>query len=132
MERYKTKREVIQDFQQQLMELERSLLTINSSEAEKLQSVQILQGRIRNLENEIKEQQTKTDRAKKAIIRSSQDYRRKAGVESNHPLPEEEDFIVRKAKELGTITLTEVSKVAEGNPELNAVLSSVLEEVIEY
>ena len=128
MEAYKSKREVIQDFQQQLLGMEKELAEVSGKETERLQTVQLLQSKIHSLTNDVTEFENKKERAKKSITRSSLEWHKKVGVDPKTALPEEKDFIVRKMKELGTIALTELNRVIEKTP-LKDNLESILQEV---
>jgi hypothetical protein len=113
MEQYKLKREVIHDFQQQLMSLERSLSQINAEEAEKMHYIQNLQAKISQLGSDISHADQKKERARKAIIREAADLHKRVGIDAKEVLPEEKEFLIRKAKELGTLVLTEINKIIE-------------------
>ena len=129
MEQYRAKREIIQDYQQRLMDMERSLSEINEKESNKLQTVQILQAKLQQLQKEISQLDVKSERAKKAITKTSLDFRRKIGVETKELLPEEYDFMIRKAKELGSIVLAEVTKIAEKIPSAHLTVEEIMEKV---
>lgn len=128
MEQYKSKREVIHDFQQQLMVLERSLSQINSEEAEKMHFIQTLQAKINQLGNEISQADQKKDRARKSIIREAAELHKRVGIDSKEVLPEEKEFLIRKAKELGTLILTELNKVTQ-NRSLSLNMESLYHKV---
>ena len=129
MERYKSKREVIQDFQQQLMQMERSLSMVNGEESEKLQSVQILQGKLHQLGSEISQLEGKKDRAKKSITRSAAEFHKKVGADPKEILPEERDFVIRKARELGSLVLTEIARLLEKYPNVTLSLGELCAQV---
>jgi hypothetical protein len=113
MEQYKSKREVIHDFQQQLMVLERSLSQINAEEAEKMHFIQTLQSKITQLGTEISQADQKKERARKSIAREAAELHKRVGIDSREVLPEEKEFLIRKAKELGTLVLTELNKLTQ-------------------
>jgi predicted nucleic acid-binding Zn-ribbon protein len=113
MEQYKSKREVIHDFQQQLMVLERSLSEINAEEAEKMHHIQNLQNRISQLGIEIAQADQKKERARKSIAREAAELHKRIGIDSREVLPEEKEFLIRKAKELGTLVLTELNRIIQ-------------------
>lgn len=129
MEKYKSKREVIQDFQQQVMQMERSLSSVNNDESKKLQEVQILQKKIASLSNEIEQLHSKKERAKKSVSRCAELFHKKVGANAKDALPEEKDFAIRKARELASVTLQEVSKLVESVPDISPVLEQLLENV---
>lgn len=113
MEQYKSRREVINDFQQQLMGLERSLSEINDEEAEKMHHIQNLQSKISQLSTEISQAEQKKHRARKSIIREGAELHKRVGVDSKEVLPEEKEFLIRKAKELGKLVLNELDRVTQ-------------------
>ena len=128
MEQYKLKREVIHDFQQQLMSLERSLSQINAEEAEKMHYIQNLQAKISQLGSDISHADQKKERARKAIIREAAELHKRVGIDVKEVLPEEKEFLIRKAKELGTLVLTEINKIIE-NKTISLNMESLYENV---
>ncbi|KAL2918440.1 hypothetical protein HK105_201841 [Polyrhizophydium stewartii] len=128
MENYKAKREQIQDMQQRLQLLEQSLQQVSDEEASKLQSVQLLESRLQNLHREIQEHKVKRDRASKLIENASRQLRTKQGTgRPQEPTPDEHDFAVRKAREVGTAVLTELSRLATRAPEFAGVLQGMMQ-----
>eukprot|EP00842_Homolaphlyctis_polyrhiza_P005206 jgi/Hompol1/5687/HPOL_004624-RA len=126
MENYKTKREQIQDLQQQLQQLEINLMQSSNEEAERLQSVQLLEARLQTLDREIQEQQVKRNRAIKMTETLARQLRTKAGSAASTPIPEEQDFAVRKAREVSTAVLTELNRVGLRLPEFNVLLQDLM------
>ncbi|KAI8919782.1 hypothetical protein BC831DRAFT_99800 [Entophlyctis helioformis] len=127
MESYRSKREQIQDLQQQIQQLELALTQSASEEASKLQSVQLLTSKLQTLDREIQDQQVKRDRATKLIESSARSLRQKRGLGPHDVTTEEQDFAVRKAKEVGTALLTELGRVGMRVPEFNTQMQRLMQ-----
>ena len=46
-------------------------------------------------------------------MREAAELHKRVGIDSKEVLPEEKEFLIRKAKELGTLVLTELNKVIQ-------------------
>ncbi|KAL5037279.1 hypothetical protein BDV3_006797 [Batrachochytrium dendrobatidis] len=130
IENYKSKREIAQDLQQQLHQLEQLLIKTSGDESEKLKSVQLLEAKLQNIYREIQDQQIKRDRANKMIETASKKLRVSKGqnARSQEPTQEELDFGVRKAREVSTAILTELNKLGVRFPEFGEILWSHMQQ----
>lgn len=129
MERYKTKRMEIQDLQQDLMQAEKSLSSMTNEEANRLQSIQVLENKLASLQKDVVDQEAKQERAQKTVQRSAKDLRKRLGVPQGQIASEELDFKVRELKEMGNLALEALARVTERRPEIVPRVNQLLQEV---
>ncbi|KAJ1528208.1 Coiled-coil domain-containing protein 39, partial [Nowakowskiella sp. JEL0078] len=124
MEQYKSKREQIQNLQQDLLHGERSLAALTSEESHRLQTVQLLESKMTSLRREISEQEAKRDRAYKLARKQSKDVLAKTSLLAtdtrvigpgmlshiDSSLSEVLDIMVRYIKDLATILIGDLNK----------------------
>ncbi|KAJ3120103.1 Coiled-coil domain-containing protein 39, partial [Nowakowskiella sp. JEL0407] len=143
MEQYKLKRLEIQDMQNDLLETERQLASLTTEESQRLQTVQLLESKISTLQRESGDQEAKRDRALKLARKKAKEWRSKAGaviaseggkifgpgiVNEKDATPEEIDVMVRYLKDVGTIMIGDLNKVAERYPELSMRIHHLFEQ----
>ncbi|KAJ3100782.1 Coiled-coil domain-containing protein 39 [Phlyctochytrium planicorne] len=114
MERYKAKRNEIQMMQHNLQALDKSLSTISSEETAKIQAITIIETKLASMDKELKEQQSKRERAFKTALRNSKDLRKS----SPDMAIDEVDFKIRECKDLGNLVLSELTRIMEQYPEI--------------
>ncbi|KAI8853033.1 hypothetical protein BC829DRAFT_414156 [Chytridium lagenaria] len=114
MERYKAKRNEIQMMQYNLQELERALSNLSSDESARIQAITVIENKLASMDKELKDQESKRERAYKSAVRYSKELR-KAVPESSK---DEIDFKIRECKDLGNLVLTELTKIMEQYPEI--------------
>ncbi|KAI9206387.1 uncharacterized protein BJ171DRAFT_497610 [Polychytrium aggregatum] len=116
MERYKTKRQEIQDLQQDLLNLERSLSLVSGEEANRSQAVQAMENKLAILLKEVKEQEAKRDRAYKLLCKLSKELRK--AEHTTDATESELDFRTRAAKDIGSLVMGEIGRLSEQYPEV--------------
>ncbi|KAI8810778.1 hypothetical protein BJ742DRAFT_174764 [Cladochytrium replicatum] len=132
MERYKAKRQEIQDFQHDLLQLERALASLSNEEAERVRSVQIFETKVKTMGREIKDQRSKSERAEQQWKRQIKEWRKKhpsSTTPAGSMTSEELDIFVRQAKELGSILISELMKGADSNPGIALFVQQLFQQV---
>lgn len=124
MEKYKIKRQEIQDLQQQLVQLERSLSSITYDEGNRMQAIQALESRLVMISKELDDQRQKRERAYKQVHKMTKDLRKGSG-NAYTATNDELDIMIREHKEVSSMTLNELNKLSERYPGV-AVLTQQL------
>ncbi|KAJ3117225.1 Coiled-coil domain-containing protein 39 [Phlyctochytrium bullatum] len=114
MEKYKAKRNEIQYMQQSLQEMEKALSSISADESQRTQAIAVIENKIQTMSKELKEQESKRERAIKSVSKVSKELKKT----SSEAVIDELDFKIRQCKDLGNVVLTELTKVMEQYPEI--------------
>ncbi|KAJ3323692.1 Coiled-coil domain-containing protein 39 [Boothiomyces sp. JEL0866] len=124
MDSFKKKRAEIQDLQLTLQEVESRYNMNTQQEAGKLQEVQVMEAKCEAVKAEIEEQGKKRNRAVQFIRKASKLLRKEQ--QRGTITHEEQDFLIRALKDIGTIALNDLKRFAEKNPEVAEKLQSLM------
>ncbi|KAJ3209309.1 Coiled-coil domain-containing protein 39 [Dinochytrium kinnereticum] len=126
MERYKAKRNEIQVMQYNLQELDKSLSNLSTDESARQQAVTVIETKLAAMEKELKDQESKKERAFKSALRGSKELRKTAPEAGLNEI----DFKIRECKDLGNLVLTELTKIMEQYPEIVNRVTQLFTEVL--
>ncbi|KAJ3274245.1 Coiled-coil domain-containing protein 39 [Terramyces sp. JEL0728] len=124
MDSFKKKRAEIQELQLALQEVERKYNMNTQQEASKLQEVQVMEAKCDAVQAEIEEQGKKRNRAVQFIRKASKLLRKEQ--QRSTTSHEEQDFLIRALKDIGTIALNDLKRLAEKQPDIAEKLQSLM------
>ncbi|KAJ3260491.1 Coiled-coil domain-containing protein 39 [Boothiomyces macroporosus] len=124
MDSFKKKRAEIQDLQLALQEIESRYNINTQQEASKLQEVQVMEAKCEAVKGEIEEQGKKRNRAVQFMRKASKLLRKQQ--QRSTVTHEEQDFLIRALKDIGSIALNDLKRFAEKNPEIAEKLQSLM------
>lgn len=125
MDNFKTRRVSIQELQQQLSGLEMTLGVETNEETANIQNVQVLEAKVATCDRDISEQEVKRDRAINSVKRYAKLLRTTASTFPN-PTNDEEDFLIRNLRDIGTVVLTELKKLMIKEPDLVVPIKTMM------
>ncbi len=125
MERFRLKRNEIQEFQRIAASMETKLSEITNREGYNIQNLQLLEAKDGCVSKELTCQREKRDRAVKLVEKNLKLLRTKEGT-FPRPTSEEFDFLIRNLRDLGTMALTEINKLSVKEPHLESNIQTIM------
>ncbi|KAI8910339.1 hypothetical protein EDD86DRAFT_138178 [Gorgonomyces haynaldii] len=125
MDSFKSKRNHIQELQQQLSTLEQRLSSETGQETQHIQQLQLMQAKVQTTQRDIQDQTQKKQRALNAVQR----YVKILRSQTADKTPEEMDILLRNLKDIGTIVLTELNKLMIHEADLVVPIKTLMAQI---